>query len=96
MAFGLKERGAIAAVTAVVLTAVMFGALQRCEVSEPVSGSPEMPIRYIGTEEPVLDYPHSEGRNRWRWLDVLSLPNAGILEGQILVEFSRHSIVRAL
>jgi hypothetical protein len=56
--FGLKETRAIAVIIGVLLTAVVFGTDQKCEAVEPVPGSAEMPIRYIGTEQPVLDYPH--------------------------------------
>lgn len=58
MEFGLKENRIIAVIIGVLLTAVVFGTVQRCEAGEPVPGSPDMPIRYIGTEQPVLDYPH--------------------------------------
>ncbi len=57
MRYGLKQKKVITAIAGVVLTAVVFGTVQICQAGEPVPGSGQMPIRYIGTERPVLDYP---------------------------------------
>ena len=57
MRFGLKQGKAIAAITSVVLAAVVFADVQISEAGEPVPGSPEMPFRYIGTESPVVEHP---------------------------------------
>ena len=57
MRFGLKQKEVITAIAGVVLTALVFGRVQVCQAGEPVPGSAQMPIRYIGTAKPVLDYP---------------------------------------
>ncbi|MHC4659963.1 MAG: hypothetical protein ACYS83_12445 [Planctomycetota bacterium] len=58
MRFCLKETVNVLAIIGFVLTAaVFFGTAQKSEAGEPVPGSSHMPIRYIGTEKPVLDHP---------------------------------------
>ncbi|HUW19522.1 MAG TPA: hypothetical protein VMW16_09485 [Sedimentisphaerales bacterium] len=58
MRFCLKETVNVLAIIGFVLTAaVFFGTAQESEAGEAVPGSPQMPIRHIGTEEPVLDHP---------------------------------------
>ena len=59
MGSGLKAKRNVSAIIGVVLTAAAaLGTGQKCEAAEAVPGSAAMPIRYIGTEKPIIEYPH--------------------------------------